>query len=253
MSMNSIEIGSMTFAFAFGGAMLGMLLRTALPERHMNSDSKDAVKVTMALVSTMSALALGSLIASAKASYDTQKNELIEMSSKTILLDRVLAHYGPEANEARDELRRSVVGAIEQMWVSDRTGLSQSEPVTSNPEALYDKMQSLAPKNDAQHSAQSQALSLVISLGQTRWLMYEQRASSGSVPLLMVLIFWLTALFISFGLFAPRNATVFVTLLVSAISVSFAIFLILELNNPYVGVIRISDAPLRSALAHLGK
>src|SRR5580692_925129 len=251
MGMNSIEISSITFAFAFGGSILGMLLRTALPERHMNPESKDAVKVTMALVSTMSALVLGSLIASAKSSYDTQKNELTDMSSKVILLDRVLAHYGPEAKEARDELRNSVVGAIEQMWSSDRTGLSQSEPVTSNPEALYDKMQSLAPKNDAQHSAQSQALSLVISLGQTRWLMYEQRASSGSVQLLMVLIFWLTALFISFGLFAPRNATVFVTLLVSAISVSFAIFLILELNNPYVGVIRISDAPLRSALAHL--
>lgn len=253
MSMNSIEIGSITFAFAFGGSLLGMLLRTALPEHHRNSDSKDAVKVTMALVSTMSALALGSLIASAKLSYDTQKNELTEMSSKVILLDRVLAHYGPEAKDARDALRNSVVGAIEQMWSKDRTGLSQSEPVSAGPEALYDKVQMLAPQKDAQRSTQSQALNLVIGLGQTRWLMYEQRASSGSVPMLMVLIFWLTALFISFGLFAPRNATVYITLLVSAMSVSFAIFLILELNNPYVGVIRISDAPLRSALAHLGQ
>lgn len=253
MNLNSVEFSSITFAFAFGGAMLGMVLRTAMPEHHRSSDSKDAVKVTMALVSTMSALALGSLIASAKASYDTQKNELTDMSSRVILLDRVLSHYGPEAKEARDELRNSVVGAIEQMWSNDRTGLSQSEPTSRSPEALYDKIQTLAPKNDAQHSTQSQALGIVISLGQTRWLMYEQRASSGSVPMLMVLIFWLTALFISFGLFAPRNATVYATLLVSAMSVSFAIFLILELNNPYVGAIRISDAPLRSALAHLGQ
>lgn len=253
MAMNSIEFASITFAFAFGGAMLGMALRTVMPEHHRNSDSKDAVKVTMALVSTMSALALGSLIASAKGSYDTQKNELTDMSSRVILLDRVLAHYGPEAKEARDEVRKSVVTAIEQMWSNDGTGLSQSEPAAATSEALYDKVQTLAPKNDSQHSTQSQALGLVIGLGQTRWLMYEQRASSGSVPMLMVLIFWLTALFISFGLFAPRNATVYITLLVSAMSVSFAIFLILELNNPYVGVIRISDAPLRSALAHLGQ
>jgi hypothetical protein len=251
--MNSIEMGSITFAFAFGGAMLGMLLRIALPEHHMNPESKDAVKVTMALVSTMCALVLGSLIASAKSSYDTQKNELTDLSSKAILLDRVLAHYGPEAKEARDELRRSVVGAIDRMWANDGTGLSQSEPKSASSELLYDQVQTLAPKNDAQHSTQSQALSLVIGLGQTRWLMYEQRVSSGSVPLLMVLIFWLTALFISFGLFAPRNATVFATLLVSAISVSFAIFLILELYSPYAGVIRLSDAPLRTALAHLGQ
>jgi hypothetical protein len=253
MAMNSIEFASITFAFAFGGAMLGMVLRTAMPDHHRNSDSKDAVKVTMALVSTMCALVLGSLIASAKSSYDTQKNELTDLSSKVILLDRVLAHYGTEAKQARDELRNSVVGAITQMWSNDSTGLSQTAPSSASSEILYDDIQTLSPKTDAQHSSQSQALNLVIGLGQTRWLMYEQRASSGSIPLLMVLIFWLTALFISFGLFAPRNATVYITLLVSAISVSFAIFLILELYNPYIGVIRLSDAPLRTALANLGQ
>jgi hypothetical protein len=253
MAMNSIEFASITFAFAFGGAMLGMVLRNAMPEHHRNSESKDAVKVTMALVATMCALVLGSLIGSAKSSYDTQKSELTELSSKAILLDRVLAHYGPEAKEARDELRNSVVGAVAQIGSNDGSGLSQTAPASESSEILYDKILMLAPKNDAQHSTQSQALSLVIGLGQTRWLMYEQRASSGSVPLLMVLIFWLTALFISFGLFAPRNATVYITLLVSAMSVSFAIFLILELYSPYVGVIRLSDAPLRTALANLGR
>jgi hypothetical protein len=253
MSMNSIEYSSITFAFAFGGAMLGMALRTALPERHMNPESKDAVKVTMALVSTMSALVLGSLIASAKSSYDTQKNELTDMSSKVILLDRVLAHYGPEAKEARDELRNTAASALNNIWSKEQSGLSEMEPVPTGSEVLFDKIQALSPKNDAQRSIHSQALNLVFSLGETRWLMYEQRAGSGSVPLLMVLIFWLTALFVSFGLFAPRNATVFATLLVSAISVSFAIFLILELYNPYIGAIRLSDAPLRSALAHLGQ
>ena len=252
MIMNSVEFGSITFAFAFGGAILGMLFRTALPEHHMNSDSKDAVKVTMALVSTMSALVLGSLIASAKSSYDTQKNELTDMSSKVILLDRVLAHYGPEAKEARDELRNSVVGAIAQMWPNGGTGLSQTAPVSASSEVLYDKVLTLAPKNDAQHATQAQALNLVIGLGQTRWLMYEQRAISGSVPLLMVLIFWLTALFISFGLFAPANGTVVTALLVSALSVSAAVLLILELYSPYGGVIRISSAPLRAALTQLG-
>lgn len=251
--MNSIEISSITFAFGFGGALLGMSIRSALPQQHLSPDSKDAVKIAMALVSTMCALVLGLLIASAKSSYDTQNNELTDVSSKLILLDRVLAHYGPEAKEAREELRNTAVNALDYMWATGEIGPPQSAPVSTSSEALYDKVQALSPKDDAQRTVHSEALSLVFALGQTRWLMYEQRARSGSVPLLMVLIFWLTTLFISFGLFAPRNATVYATLLVSAISVSFAIFLIKELYNPYVGVIRISDAALRNALAHLGQ
>jgi hypothetical protein len=230
-----------------------MAIRAALPQHHLNSDSKDAVKIAMALVSTMCALVLGLLIASAKSSYDTQNNELTDMSSKLILLDRVLAHYGPESKEAREELRNTAVSALNRMWSKEDSGLSQMEPVSTSSEVLYDKIQALSPKDDAQRSIHSQALNIVFALGQTRWLMYEQKAGSGSVPLLMVLIFWLTTLFISFGLFAPRNATVFVTLLVSAMSVSLAIFLILELYNPYVGVIRISNSALRNALAHLGQ
>jgi hypothetical protein len=251
--MSSVTIGLITFAFAFGGALLGIWLRTILPQHHMNADSKDAVKIAMALVSTMSALVLGMLIASAKNSFDTQKNELTDMSSKVILLDRVLAHYGPESKEARDQLRNSVVNAIDQMWSNDRPDLSLPAQASASSETLYDDIQSLSPKTDAQRSIQSQALSIVMNLGQTRWLMFEQRTRSGSVPMLMVLIFWLTALFISFGLFSPLNATVVVTFLVSAISVSFAIFLILELYNPYLGVIRISDTALRTALEHLGR
>jgi membrane-bound ClpP family serine protease len=83
--------------------------------------------------------------------------------------------------------------------------------------------------------------------------MAEQRVNSVSSPLLIVLLFWLTIIFTSFGLFAPRNATVVVSLLVSALSVSGAVFLILEMYSPYAGLIHVSSAPLRAALTHLSK
>jgi hypothetical protein len=118
---------------------------------------------------------------------------------------------------------------------------------------LFDKIQQLMPHTDAQRATQSQAEAIAITLGQTRWLLFEQRGSSISTPFLVVVVFWLTILFISFGLFAPSNATVVVTLLVSAVSVAGAIFLILELDRPFSGLIQISSAPLRNAIAVIGK
>jgi hypothetical protein len=169
------------------------------------------------------------------------------MSSRVVLLDRVLAHYGPEARETRSELRSSVVYTLDTLFSKDASQLGSTKG-----ELLYDQIQGLSPKDDTQRSIQAQALSIVLALGQTRWLIAEQRVNSISVPLLVVLIFWLTIIFISFGLFAPRNVTVFVSLLVSALSVSGAIFLILEMYSPYRGLIHVSSAPLRTALALLG-
>jgi hypothetical protein len=229
-----------------------MGLRSVLPTDNLNADSKDVVKLGTGLVATMAALVLGLLIASAKSSFDTQSNELTEMSSRIVLLDRVLAHYGPEANDARAILRSSVVRSLEWVSATGASRSSQFEP-NNNGEALYDKIQELSPKDDAHRSIQAQALNLIMSLGQTRWLMSEQRTNTVSVSMLVVLIFWLTIIFISFGLYPPRNATVVVSLLVSAISVSGAIFLILEMYSPYEGLIHVSTAPLRAALTHLGQ
>jgi hypothetical protein len=250
--LSPIAVTLITFAFVFGGAALGMILRPVLPGDQLRDETKDVVKLGMGLVGTMAALVLGLLIASAKGSFDTQSNELTDMASRIVLLDRVLAHYGPEANGARDALRGSVERALE--WASVRRVMDSPEFEANNHgELLYDRIQGLSPKDDAQRSMQSQALNIVMSMGQLRWLMAEQRTNSISVSMLVVLVFWLTIIFISFGLYAPRNATVVVTLFVSAISVSGAIFLILEMYSPYEGLIQVSTAPLRAALSHLGK
>jgi hypothetical protein len=250
--MSSIVISLITFALVFGGALIGIALRSILPPNNLTADSRDVVKLGMGMVATMAALVLGLLIASAKSSFDMQNTELTEMSSKVVLLDRILAHYGPEAKEARDELRSSVVRALNMVSSKDSATSSQFES-SGNSEALYDKIQNLSPKDDVQRSIQAQASSTLLALGQTRWLMAEQRVNSVSSPLLIVLLFWLTIIFTSFGLFAPRNATVVVSLLVSALSVSGAVFLILEMYSPYAGLIHVSSAPLRTALAHLSK
>jgi len=249
--MSSIAISLITFMVVFGGALLGIWLRAVLPRTELADDSRDAVKLGVGLIATMSALVLGLLIASAKSSFDTQNNELTEMASRVVVLDRILAHYGPEAKEARDLLRNSVVQALDLVSAKD---LGPSHVGPPSGELLYDKIQGFSPKDDAHRSMQAQALSLLIGLLQTRWLIAEQRVNSVSIPLLIVLISWLTIIFLSFGLFSPRNRIAVISLLVSALSVSGAIFLILEMNSPYSGgVIHVSSAPLRAALAHLSQ
>lgn len=251
--MRPLALSCVSFSCIFGGALLGLLVSRLLPAHHVSADSKDAVKLGMGLVATMAALVLGLLVASAKGSYDAQRSNLITMSTNAVLLDRVLAHYGPEAAPIRDGLRGAVTAAHERIWPSDSAVGAQLAPPRAGGEELYDEILRLVPQTDAQRAAMSQAQSLAISLGQTYWLLFEQSGSAISVPLLTVVVLWLTILFCSFALFAPRNATVVVALFVSALSVAGALFLILELNQPFSGMIRISDEPMRNALAQLGR
>ena len=250
--MSAIATGLIVFTCVFGGALLGMLLRAVLPAHHFDEDTKDLIRMGMGLIGTMTALVLGLMIATAKGTFDTQKDEVTQVSAKIILLDRILAHYGPETKEIRNLVRGAVAHEVDRVWPKDRTRSSQLEP-TRGAEAPFDKIQELSPKDDAQRALKAQALSILSDISQTRWLMFQQRGSSFSELFLVVVVSWITIIFISFGLYAPRNATVIVTLLVCALSVSGAILLILELDKPFEGLIQISPVQLRNAIAILGQ
>ena len=252
-ALGSASISLIVFVVVFGGALAGMFLRSVLPEQHLGGDSRDVIKTGIGLVATMAALVLGLLVASAKGNYDAQNAELIQMSANVVLFDRVLAYYGPEAKEARAVLSNTVTRVLNQMWAKDISTPSLLEPRSAGAEVLYDKIEALSPKDDAERFLKSQALSMAMNLGQTRWLMYEQGVTAVSMPLIVIMVFWLTIIFLSWGLLAPPNTTLIVTMLVSALSVSGATFLVLEMYSPYQGFIHISDAPLRAALAHLGQ
>jgi hypothetical protein len=187
--MSSIATSTVVFACVFGGALFGMFLRAVLPQQDLNSDSKDVVKLGMGIVATLAALVLGLLIASAKGSYDAQDVALTQISAKLILLDRVLAHYGPETKEVRDLLRGSAVCILDQISSKGPAGSFPFGASSNEAEILLDKIQELAPEDDRQRSLQTQALGIVLDLGQMRWLLYAQETSSISMPLLIILVF----------------------------------------------------------------
>jgi hypothetical protein len=253
--LSPIAIASVVFACVFGGAMLAMLVGRALPGSHLTGESKDAVKLGLALIATLAALVLGLLVASAKGTYDTQNSAAKEMSANVLLLDRLLARYGSETKEARELFRRAVAVMLDRIWPESGAGTADLAPGEARAvfEVFYDKVAELAPKNDAQRAFKARALDTTADLARTRLRMFAQRDSSIPVPFLVVVVAWQVVLFVGYGLLAPRNATVVAALLVCALSVSGAMFLILELDRPFEGVMRISSGPLRDAHSRLGE
>ena len=253
--MSSTAVAATVFGCTFLGALIGLLLHARLPDHHLDDNSKDVIKLVMGLIATVAALVLGLLISSAHRSYDAQEAEVQQLGVQLFQLDRTLEHFGQDASHARNLLYRLVSAEIEYASTNDGAGIATDKPLQAQKEAaeLFDRVANLSPKTDAQRFMQSQALRLLAGLGDTRLLLNEQARGSISWPFLVVLVFWLTVLFVGFGLFARKNPTVIAALFVGAISVAGAIFLILELNRPYGGVMQISIAPIRNALSQMSR
>jgi Na+/H+ antiporter NhaC len=251
--LSPFAIAAIVAGCSFGAALVGMVLHIKLPDNHLDSDSRDVVKLVMGLIATMSALVLSLLIASASSSYNQQSGELQALSAEVILLDRTLELYGPGAKLARDGLRDVVRQTHDRIWSPDgiRPEDLNSTETRNAVRANIGQLERLSPETNLERMMQSRALEETESIARSRLRMFEQLGSSISWPFLAVLVFWISMLFLGFGLFARINATVTVALLVGALSVAGAIFLILELNEPYRGIMRISDAPLRNAMAQI--
>jgi Protein of unknown function (DUF4239) len=241
------------FALIFSGALLGMLLRLVLPEPHLSSDTKDVVRLSTGLIATLAALVLGLLVASAQGSFQTQSTQIKQITANVILLDNILARSGPEARPVRVLLRGAVKTLVERVWGEGDATTTPGVPFQASAESdlFYEKLLALTPQNDAQRQIQAKAIQIGIDLGQTR-LLFAQSGNVIATPFLVVLVFWITLIFVSFGLFARPNLTILAALFFCAISASSAIFLILDLSHPFSGLITIPSAPLSNALAPLG-
>jgi hypothetical protein len=256
--MTALGFSVVTFIGAFGGACLGIFVRSLLPQTHLTKESQDVIRLGMGLVATMTALLLGLVTAAAKGSYDSQDNALRSAASGVLTLDRLLARYGPETQPIRVLLHRVVERRVEAMWPADGGPsvdvVSPSMVHASAPaEEVENQILALAPSTDSQRWFKAEALKLTEETLRARWRVLGN--ISGSVPrtFLLVVIFWLSMTFASFGLGAPRNATVLTVFAISALSVAGAVFLILELDGPFAGLIRISSEPFRLALTQLNR
>jgi hypothetical protein len=251
-----IILGVVVFVCTLGAALLAMWLRAVLPQQYLDTESRGTVQLGIGLIATMTALVLGLVTASAKSSYDSVAVAVKETSINVLELDRVLARYGSEAGEVRKGLKHVVGAALDRIWPqgpgkTDRLDLPGSG-AASQGEELADAVRRPQPRADVQRALQSRALSLADALLKTRWLVLASSAPSVPVPFLVILVFWLSLTFASFGLYAPRNILVVMVLTACALSVGSAVFLVLEMDGPFDGVLAVSGEPLRHAYERLG-
>jgi len=253
--MNPTIVGAISCAFTFGGALVGMWLRDRLPQHHLDADSKDTIKAGIGFIATMTALVLGLVTASAKSSFDTMDGAVKGTAIQVLTLDRTLARYGADTAPIRQGLKKAIGARIHTIWPQGSSEPVDLDPLSSGAaslgEGLADAIRGLKPGDDLQRALQSRAMDLTEGLLETRWLELGGTEHSVPLPFLVILLFWITITFTSFGLFAPRNAMVITVLFLCAVSVGSALLLVLEMDSPFTGLLRISPDPLQFAYAHL--
>jgi len=245
--MSALALSCVIFLLVLGGIFAGTALRRALPSHHLAKETQDVVRLGAGLIATIAALVLGLLIGGAKGSFDTRSTQLQQLTANVILLDSLLAQYGPEATPLRRQLRGAINPLIDRLWHEKIT----MEPFTTNEEGekVYLAILALSPQTETQRSLQARAVQVANDLAQTRLLLFVETENQIPIPFLAILVFWLFIIFLSFSLFSDLNATALAFLCVFGLSASCAIYLILELNDPFNGLMRISDIPLRTGLA----
>ena len=254
--MKPLWVGLIVFVCTLGGALLGMWLRATLPAEHLRDESRDTVRLGIGLVATLTALVLGLMTASAKSSFDTLNTSIRSMAADVIATDRLLARYGPETKDIRETLKRVVGRRIDEIWSSEPSRDGPKLAVNKESETaewIVDQIRALAPATAAQRSLQSRATDQAEVVLRARWVVLGELGTAIPWPFLIVLVFWLTITFTSFGLQAPANATVLAVLILCALSVAGAVFLTLEMDGPFDGLIQVSSEPVRFALTRLGQ
>jgi len=250
--LTPVNVGVIVFAIILTGAFAGWAANEYLPDYQLTEATRTLVSVSMAVVATISALVLGLLISNANASFITRAGEVIALSADILRLEQMLRRYGPEADTARRTLRLYAEHKTADLFPEDPRDVDLCNPSTYELlQQLEDSLLGLEPANSRDQWWLGQAMTLAGKIGENRWLLAQQNTERTPKAFVGLLTFWLTSLFASFGLFAPHNLVSALALTLCALAVSGAIGMILELEQTFGGLLRVSPRPMYSALSVL--
>lgn len=251
--MTNIIIGLISFAAIFGGALFGLFVAGRLPKHQLDSQTQSAITISVAVIGTLSALVLGLMVTAANSSFSKRSEEVRQLSLQVIRIDRNLRRYGSEGQAARDRLQDWAKLKILQLFPEKGQPPASSQTAIELLERVQDALLDLKPSNERQKYLRTLCVTLSSNLIQARWDLEQHLGHSIPLPFLVLLIFWLTIVFLSFGLFAPSNPITITALLLCSLAVAGGIVLIQELDNPLSGVIRIPSDSMRKALTEIGE
>ena len=249
--MTSPWIFLIAFVAILAGSAAGMMLRVRLPQEQL-AEIRETVRLGAGLLTTLTTVVISLTIASAKSYYDSQDAHFRQLTAYVVKTDQLLGQYGPEAEGIRKVMREAVPAAIDRIW-HEKAVANQDTAFTdqSLAEQLYAAIAPLSPKNDAQRSLKSRIEQTVAGMAQTRLLLFADGNTAVLTPFLLAVIFWLVVIFTSFGLFVEPGPIVFVALVVFALSIAVALFLVADLSQPFAGVMQVPREQLRNVLAPL--
>jgi hypothetical protein len=230
-------VGLIVLVVVFASAMIGSLIRRKLPESHFTDETKNVINLSMGVVGTLTALVLGLLIATASGTFNTRSQEVTTLAAKMIQLDRLLRLFGPDADDERELLRSYLTMKLKDLFPDGRAKPDLDNPKTTVLfEELEDRLSAMEGHSPHQTWVLLQAKTQATAIAELRWLLVEQDIIGIPVPVLIIVVFWLCLLFMSFGLFSPRNATVTVALFLCAIAVAGAVQTMVDLSKPFEGL-----------------
>lgn len=246
--MSPLSISLVAFVFIFGSAMAGIYLKEHLPGHLLSEESRAIIKAARNVVVGLAALTLGLLIATAKGSFDLKETELKDAAAKMIALSHLLHKYGNQADKAQASLRHVARSGIDVIEKTSKNGLRADGVRGVGIDNLLTELIALPEQNAGQTWIKNSALSLGSEIATSRWKIYQRSSSTVSPLFLAVLVFWLMTIFFSLGLISPFNAAVVSALFTASLSMTGAILLTLELDQPYGGLIQMTTEPLKMAL-----
>jgi hypothetical protein len=241
----------------FAAGLLGLVLQRVLPEHHTTGGSRDMIAAIAGLLTLLCALVAGLLIWTAYGVYSGQNAQIQALASKVMQLDLALSDYGPEATPIRAELRDALGKTIDQVWHvrqnDDNFAASNFASALGNMRARDKALTKLHPTTDDQKRALASATAMSDAIGEARMQMSFALSAPVAYPVLLTVVGWVGCLFCGFGLTARGTVTSVIALAVGSLAIASAVLLILDLSNPYSGIVRASHAPLEQALAVMGK
>jgi hypothetical protein len=254
MSSATVALGVVVMVFA--GGVVGVSLQHALPEKYTTGGTRDLIERVVGLLTVLTTLVLGLMIWTAYGVYSSQNAAVQSFAQRVLQEDMALADYGPDAAASRARIRAGLKRSLDQMW-GDR---GESEDfVSRNYRAAIENfrtgqgfLDSLQPSSDAQKTALANANQAHAAIEQIRLQMALALTNPVTYSLLAIVVAWATFLFCGFGLMSRSNAMAFAALAVGAAAVASAVYLIINLSDPYSGLFEASRAPIERILKDVG-